>query len=104
MSNIIAMSDGLAVIAEEVVNQIIAIEIQKKEIEAKQKEIKDELLLAMEQNGIKSFDNERIKITYTAPKKANRLDSKALQADMPEVYEAYLKESDVSASVRITVR
>lgn len=104
MSNIMTMHDGLAVIAEEVINQIIAVENQKKEIESKQKQLKDELLLAMEQNGVKSIDNEQLKISYIAPKKQSRFDTKSLQKEMPEIYEAYLKESDVSASVRITVR
>lgn len=104
MSNIIAMVDDVATISNEFCKELIALQEEEKAIKSALAEAKDNLLLQMEKYGVKSFDNDLIKVTYTAPKVQKRLDSKSLQAEMPEVYDSYLKEIETSASVRITVR
>ena len=41
---------------------------------------------------------------YVAPTTRTTIDSKKLKADHPDIAEAYSKTSNVSASVRITVK
>ena len=72
--------------------------------EEKEKEVRAALEAAMGQFGIKSFENDILKVTYVAPTKKTTIDSKALKKDHPDVYEKYAKTSDVKASVRITVK
>lgn len=87
-----------------IMQQISAISKQKKELEEKEKEVRAALEAAMGQFGIKSFENDILKVTYVAPTKKTTIDSKALKKDHPDVYEKYAKTSDVKASVRITVK
>ena len=87
-----------------IMQQISAISKQKKKLEDKEKEVRAALEAAMGQFGIKSFENDILKVTYVAPTTKTTIDSKALKKDKPDVYEKYAKTSNVKASVRITVK
>lgn len=87
-----------------IMQQISAISKQKKELEDKEKEVRAALEAAMGQFGIKSFENDILKVTYVAPTTKTTIDSKALKKDKPDVYEKYAKTSNVKAFVRITVK
>lgn len=58
----------------------------------------------LEEHGVKSFENAKVKFMYVAPTTRTTIDSKKLKADHPDIVEAYSKTSNVSASVRITVK
>ena len=77
---------------------------QKKQAEKQAQELRDALLVAMEQNGVKTMENERIRITYTAPTTRQSIDSTRLKKEQPSVYEEYLKTSDVKAKLTITLK
>lgn len=66
--------------------------------------IKKKLITAMADSGVKSFENDIIKITYIAPSVKKMIDTKALWLNYPEVATAVTKASPISASVRITLR
>lgn len=87
-----------------IMQQISAISKQKKELEDKEKEIRVALETAMNQYGVKSFENNILKVVYVAPTTKTTIDSKALKKEKPDVYEKYAKTSNVKASVRITVK
>ena len=59
---------------------------------------------AMANSGIKKFDNEHVAITYIAPTTRKGFDSTRFKQEQPELYGKYEKLSDVSASIRITVK
>jgi len=59
---------------------------------------------AMANTGIKKFDNEFLSITYVAPTTRKGFDSTRFKKEQPDIYSKYEKLSDVSASVRITVK
>lgn len=83
------------------------IEYHKKQVELADKqleELKQVLLLAMENNGIKTLENDLLKITYVAPTTRTSIDSAKLKKELPEIAEKYQKTSNVKASVRITLR
>ena len=84
-------------------NVITDIQLKKKQFEEIEKEMKHQILEAMKQNGIKSFKNDYINITYVAPTERKTLDSTKLKKDHPEIVEQYQKTSKVSESVRIKV-
>ena len=84
------------------------LEVQKKKIESKEKEAREELRKAMEKHNIKEVDTSVIKATWIAPVEASKkLDEKAWRAADPEgyneVFEKYNKMGGAKkSSVRIT--
>ena len=90
--------------APEAIQQITQLVIMKKQLEDQEKQLKYELTKAMEAYGIKSFENEHIKMVYVAPTTRSTIDSTRLKKDHPDLAKEYTKTSDVSASVRITVK
>lgn len=76
----------------------------KKQLDDREKELKAKLAKAMETFGIKSFENDLIKMTYTAPTTRSSIDSTRLKKDHPDIAEQYAKVSAVSASVRVSLK
>ena len=76
----------------------------KKELEDQEKQLKQKLVEAMEAYGVKSFENDLIKMTYVAPTTRSTIDSARLKKDHPDIVEQYTKVSDVAASVRVTLK
>lgn len=83
---------------------IKSIEEKKKKAEEQAKELRAELMKAMEANGVKSFENDLIRITYVAPSTRQSIDSAKLKKEQPTIYASYLKSSEVKASLRITLK
>ena len=88
----------------DVLRAITDITVQKKKLEEQEKLMKKKLQEAMEQHGIKSFENADVKFLYVAPTTRTTIDSAKLKKDHPDIAEQYSKTSNVSASVRITVK
>lgn len=100
-------TDSLATMQHEagkVIQAIAALTVQKKQIEEQEKEMRVQLLAAMEKYGVKSFESDAVKFVYVAPSTRTTIDSKALKKDLPDVAAKYSKTSPVSASVKITVK
>ncbi len=87
--------------AEETIKQF---ELQKKEAEEKAASLRQMLLEQMRSQNIKSFENERIKITYVEPTTRETIDSARLKKELPEIAEQYKKISNVKDSVRVTLK
>ena len=90
--------------AAAVIKAIAALTIQKKKIEEQEKEMRVQLIKAMEQYGVKKFESDSVTFTYTAPTVRNSIDSTKLKKELPDVAAKYTKTSNVSASVKIEVR
>lgn len=88
----------------DVLKAITDITVQKKKLDEQEKVMKKKLQEAMETYGVKSFETPEVKFLYVAPTTRTTIDSKKLKADHPDIAEAYSKTSNVSASVRITVK
>lgn len=88
----------------DVLKTITDITVQKKKLEEQEKLMKEKLKEAMEQHGIKSFENEYVKFVYVAPTTKTTIDSTRLKKEHPDIAKEYSKTSNVSASVRITVK
>lgn len=96
-------NDAIAELVE--IEKVIKhIEEQKKEAEAQAYKLRGYIMKAMQENDIKAFENERIKLTYVEPTTRTAIDSARLKADMPEIAEKYAKTSQVKASLRITLK
>lgn len=86
------------------IEEIKEVEKLAKSLKAKQDAIKAELLKVMEDNNIVKFENEDLLINYISPTQRETFDSKQLKADNPDLYDLYVKLSEVKASVRIKLK
>lgn len=81
---------------------------QEKELAAKTKQLKLDLENAMDEHGIKSIDNDLLKITRIEASSSTSIDLKELQKKEPKLYgellEDYPKVTNRKASVRFTVK
>lgn len=78
-------------------------ERQLAEAKERSKELRDGLLLAMQENGVKSFKCDRFMLTRVIPsgEPAYTLDTERLRQEHPEIWEQYKKEKKQSESLRI---
>ena len=90
--------------AAAVIKKIVALTIQKKQIEDQEKEMRAQLMKAMEQYGVKKFESDSVTFTYIAATVRNSIDSTKLKKELPDVAAKYTKTSNVSASVKIEVK
>ena len=90
--------------ALQVMKSIVDIDRQKKMLDAQDAEMREQLQKAMDEYGIKNFENDILKITYVMPTTRETVDSKKLKADLPEVAAKYTKITQVKGSVRIQVK
>lgn len=105
-SEIIKVEEGQLIIIEKAIENIKKLEKQKKLIDEKQKEFKNNLEKVMAENGITSYESndKTLKISYTPESVTTRFDSTKFQKENPELYTKYLTESVRKGSIRITVR
>lgn len=87
-----------------VITQIADICMTKKKLEALEKDLKDKLKEAMEQYGVKSLDNDILKITYIAATTANSIDSAKLKKLHPDIAAECTKTSAKSAYIKVEVK
>ena len=76
----------------------------KKDLEDQEKVMKEQLQKAMEEHGVKAFDNDVIKVTYMAASVRNSVDSAKLKKKYPEIAAECNKPSNVKAFVKIEVK
>lgn len=77
---------------------------QKKALDEKEKVMKESLREAMERTGIKKFESPDLKFVYVASTTRTSIDSAKLKKKYPEIAEECSKTSEVSASVRVTLK
>lgn len=87
-----------------VIKRISDIVSKKKQIEEIEKEMKGQLQKVMEEYGVKSLDNERIKVTYVEPTVRNSIDSTKLKKKYPNIAAECNKTSDVKAFVKVELK
>lgn len=93
---------------QHVFKELALLEDEAKSIEQRRKEVKAELLEAMEKHGIKQIDNDYAKITYVGQSVSIGVDLKALQLEEPKLYgkiaKKYSKETVKRPYIRITTK
>lgn len=106
MANLVNKENNQLLIQQEVVEKLKEFKRQKKEIKKFEDDLKTALIKAMKESGVKSFENDDIKISYIEPtvRYSDDVDISKLKSD--GLYSCYCteKEIPVKESVRITVR
>lgn len=82
------------------------VDLEKKIVELKQAEnaLKESLLAEMQKRGIKKIDTPKLTITVVDETTKETFDSKSFRKDHRDLYDDYVKISDVKAYVRIGVK
>ena len=83
---------------------VMIAEAELAEKKAKIEALKEFLKTQMEANLVKKYETDNILITYVAPTERKSIDTTRLKAEMPEVYEKFVKVSEVKSSIRIKVK
>ena len=106
MNELMIIKDNKPALADYAAEELAKIEIAKKDLEAKEKELKAALLEAMTESDIISIENMAYGVSVKRIEAFTResLDSKKLREEKPEIYDKYVKISEVKPSVRITVK
>ena len=98
--NEVTFENGKIQIAVDVMKELQAFNEQKAAMELKEKRIKEAILQAMEENNIKSFENDFVSIKYIPQTTRKSVDTAKMKEE--GVYDVYLKESEVKSQVRLT--
>ena len=79
-------------------------ENQKKQAEERAKELRQMLLDEMEKQAVKTYENDRIRITYKAPYEKSTIDSARLKKELPEIAKQYTNKTMAKASLIIKLK
>lgn len=96
--------DDVYLLTREASVKLAEFEKLAKEIEAKQKELKESILKEMEETNTIKIETEELTITYVAPTYREAFDTKKFRVDNPDLYDKYVKFSEVKSSIRMKVR
>lgn len=89
----------------EVVDEIIRVEKLADEYAKAQKKLRANLLSAMQAAGVNKIDIEDVlALTIVPESTSERLDTKALKEELPDIYDTYCKISPKAAYLKVTVR
>lgn len=84
-------------------NEIILLETQLGELNFKRDELKKGLMSLMVSHGINKYESDRLRLTRKEATVSKRFDSAAFKKDYPQLYDSYLKDSEVSESLIIKI-
>lgn len=106
MANLVNKENNQLLIQQEVVEKLKEFKRQKNEIKKYEDDLKAALIKAMKESGVKSFENDDIKISYIEPTVRYKDDVDISKLKSDGLYGCYCteKEIPVKESVRITVR
>lgn len=88
---------------EEIEKSLINFETNIKMLQEKQKKMKEELLRLMQQNDVKKWQTERIRIIRKAGATRTSVDSAKLKKNYPDVFDKCKKTSTTAESITIEV-
>lgn len=94
-------TDNAVIIAPDIIQQIINLEMQAKMIAEQQSKMRETLLKLMSENNIKQFKSDNLTLTRKMPGYTQRLDTAKLKAEFPEIYEQCLKEIETKETIMI---
>ena len=103
MNELVKVENGKIEVAKEVVEQIKNFQKMKIEMDLKEKELKKNLKEAMEMCGIKKWVTDGLCATIKDGSVRKTIDSKRLKEELPDIYETYIKETNVSSSISLTI-
>lgn len=103
MSNeMVKVENNQLVLAEDVIMNMRKLKELTAQLKLTEDRIKEATLNAMEQNGIKSYENDYFKITYKGSYEKSSVDTQALKEQ--GLYESFVKKTIVKPSVVVSYK
>lgn len=97
---LVNVTNGQIEIQQEALSKLKSFQEYKKEMDKLEKDIKKNILEAMEKNGIKSFENDVVKILYVEPYTRTTIDTKLVN-ELGLMHQLS-KGAQVKSSVKVT--
>lgn len=88
-------------LATEFAAKLAALERLMAEAADREKELKAQLLAAMQEYGVLQLKTDELTVSLVEGFERETLDGKALKTECPAIYDAYVKTTEVKPSVRI---
>lgn len=102
--DLIKVENGLSILDAETSQKIADFEKSIKDMQEKEKALKEAILEEMKQKNIIKIDTPELSITYVDETYKESFDSKLFKEQNPDLYDAYVKMSPVKASLRLKVK
>ena len=102
MEELVVIKGNEIEVQKEAVKKLKEFKIAKAKMDMLEKELNKALKEAMEKIGKTDLIVEGLAVKYKKPYTKKTLDTKKLKEDLPDIYETYEKESQVSGSVTLT--
>ena len=90
-----------ALIDADLVDALERFSIAEKQIEMWKVTNRAKIVEIMKHNGVQTIDTGDVVFTYVSEHKQKQLDTTAIKEREPEIYEKYLKTSDIKESLRV---
>lgn len=87
-----------------ILDDLRIMEKQYQQLDEGRKNLKNKLMVLMEQYGIDKFENENISVTYVKGSTGTTFDSSKFKKENPELHALYQKPSIRAASIRFKVK
>lgn len=101
---LIKVENGLSILDPETSQKIAEFEKAIKDIQEKEKALKEAILEEMKQKNIIKIDTPELSITYVDETYKESFDNKLFREQNPDLYDNYVKMSPVKASLRLKVK
>jgi len=101
--NIQATYGNLPTTFAQVEDEIARIETEVKAMQERQKLLKEGLYQLMEESNVKSWSGSKVKLTRVLPTQSKTFDAKRFEAEHPDLYKQYLKDTTRAGSLKITL-
>ena len=102
--DLIKFENNVLVLDKETSQKIAEFEKAIKDMQEKEKALKEAILNEMEAKNIIKIDTPELSITYVAETSKETFDTKLFKADNPDLYDSYVKMSTVKSSLRLKVK
>lgn len=104
MNEMILVEGKEIALSDEAITNIVALETALETLKKKETELKKALLAEMEEKRITKIDCEGLSVTYKSSYDRETFDSKKFKAEKPDLYDEYVRISQVSPSVLLKVK
>ena len=101
---LIKVENGLSILDAETSQKIADFEKSIKDMQEKEKALKEAILEEMKQKNIIKIDTPELSITYVDETYKENFDSKLFREQNPDLYDSYVKMSTVKAGLRLKVK
>lgn len=103
-SQLTTTQSEIAKVEAEIMKKTAALQKTLVSLKEKDTQVRSAIKEAMIKNNVKKFENDLMTITLVEESTRKTLDSKLLKEEAPGIYDKYVKETKVAASVRIKIK